>query len=118
MIVPNGVKQNSSEVFYILDPDTGGAETFSVPLSADGLAPATYWGTRTPLEWPTYDALKNMTTTEFMDYVNSLAAERGRAPPNSVAFKNSLLMDETMDFWTFVASLGLKELATPPLGKH
>lgn len=116
LIVPNGVIQNSSDVFAILDPDTGGAATFSVKLSADGSAPATYWGARTPLLWDTYNALKIMTVQEFKAYVDQLSIERGRQPVGSVtAFKNSLLMDETMGFWEFVAANGLQPVQSGEL---
>jgi hypothetical protein len=47
LVVSNGVLANSSDVFGILDPDTGGASTFTVPLSANGQLPATDWACRT-----------------------------------------------------------------------
>ena len=113
LIVSNGVLQNSSDVFGILDPDTGGARTFSVKLNATGLAtdPVTHWGCRTMLEESTVDALQNMTTTQFQNYVNSLATSRGRTQlASSVAFKNNVQMDSTMSFWDFATSLGLKRI--------
>lgn len=116
LILANGVKVNGSDVFNILDPDSGGAATFSVPLSADGSEPPTYWGARTMLEEATHNALKNMSTTEFKAYVDQLAAQRGRSPVGSItAFKNSLLMDDTMSFWQFVASKGLRRIETEAL---
>lgn len=112
MIVPNGVLQNSSDVFTILDPDTGGAATFNVPLSADGQLPATYWGTRTALQDTTYNALVNMNVTQFKAYVDQKAAETGRSPVGSVtAFKNSVMID-LGDFWAFVAAQGLQLIQT------
>lgn len=111
LIIPTGVKLNGSDVFNILDPDSGGAETFSVPLSADGLAPATYWGARTFLEDDTHNALTNMTTTQFKAYVDAKAAQRGRTPVGSItAFKNALLIDSG-DFWAFATANGLKRVA-------
>ena len=113
LIVPNGVLQNSSDVFGILDPDTGGAKTFSVKLNATGLAsdPVTYWGCRTMLEESTVNALQNMTTTQFQTYVNTLAQARGRSQlASSVAFKNAVQMDNTKSFWDFATSLGLKRI--------
>jgi hypothetical protein len=112
MLVPVGVIQNSSDVFSILDPDSGGSATFTVRLSANGLEPATYYGARTMLEQSTVNALTTMSTTQFMDYVNQLAAQRGRNPVGSVtAFKNSLLMGQG-DFWAFVAANGLQRIVT------
>ncbi len=109
MIIPTGVKTNGTDVFAILDPDSGGNKTFSAALSADGLAPATYWGARTYLEDATYNALKNMTVTQFKAYVDQVSAQRGRTPVGSVtAFKNSLLMDDTLGFYAFATANGLK----------
>lgn len=113
MIVPHGVLQNSSDVFNILDPDSGGTGTFTVPLSASGVAPATHWGARTLLEETTVHALTSMTVQQFKAYVDQLATQRGRTPVGSItAFKNSLLISEG-DFWSFIASNGL-QLIPPP----
>ena len=108
MIVQASVLANSSEIFAVLDPDTGGAATFSVALSPSGNANATAYGCRTYLEDRTYNALKNMNTTEFKAYCDQIAAERGRVAPNNVtAFKNGVVLDEG-DFWSFVEAQGLK----------
>lgn len=113
LIVSNGVLKNSSDVFNILDPDTGGAATFSVKLSANGLEPPTHWGCRTMLEEATYNALVNMTVQQFKAYVDQLSAQRGRAPVGSItAFKNDVQIDAG-DFWAFVASLGLQLIQVP-----
>lgn len=113
LIIPNGVKQNGADVFAVLDPDSGGAATFSVALSADGNLPATYWACRTLLQAQTYNALTQMDTTTFKNYVNSLAVTEGRGQVSGVSFKNSLQIDSG-DFWTFIASLGLKPVQTAP----
>ncbi len=114
IIVSNGVLKNSSDVFYILDPDVGGADTFSVPLnvSGDSVDDVTHWGCYTPLPIEVRDALLNMTTTEFKAYIDQLAAERGREPVGSVtAFKNDAQTGgEDASFWTFIASLGLQRV--------
>lgn len=110
LIVSAGVLANSSDVFAILDPDSGGAATFSVRLSANGLEPVTHWGARTQLLEATFDALTTMTTTQFKAYVDQVAAASGRTPVGSVtAFKNNVQIDGG-NFWTFVASLGLKRI--------
>lgn len=108
MIIAESVKNNSAEIFGVLDPDTGGAATFSVALSPSGNANATHYACRTYLEDRTYNALKNMNVTEFKAYCDQIAAERGRVAPNNVtAFKNGVVLDEG-DFWSFVAAQGLK----------
>jgi hypothetical protein len=115
VIVPTGVLQNSSDVFAILDPDAGGAATFSVPLSADGLDPPTYYGAYTLLEDATYVALTQMTTQEFKTYLDTLADQRGRAQLSSAtAFKNSVQISGAgEDFWSYIAGLGLQRINPP-----
>jgi hypothetical protein len=110
LVIDNGVKQNSSDVFNILDPDSGGGNTFSVGLSASGLAPVTSWACRTPLEVDTYNALKNMTVTQFKAYVDQLQVLRGRAAVGSItAFKNNLrIYDAGQTFAQVLALEGLK----------
>ncbi len=112
LIVPAGVLQNSSDVFTILDPDSGGAGTFKVPLSASGLAPVTHYAARTMLEAETHVALTSMTVQQFKAYVDEVSAARGRQPIGSVtAFKNSLVIGEG-NFWTFIAAQGLKLISS------
>jgi hypothetical protein len=117
MLVPVGVLQNSSDVFAILDPDSGGAATFSVRLSPNGLEPVTFRGASTYLLADTHNALRNMTVTQFKTYVDQVAAQRGRTPVGSVtAFKNALLMGEIgQDFWAFCTANGLRPVASPAL---
>lgn len=112
LVVSNGVLKNSSDVFNILDPDVGGANTFTVPLSADGTGDPTHWAAYTPLQSATRDALLNMTTTEFKAYIDQLAQERGREPVGSItAFKGNLQMSaENESPWDFIASLGLQRI--------
>jgi hypothetical protein len=114
LLIPAGVKQNSSDVFNILDPDSGGSATFGVQLSESGAAPATYFGARTMLEEATIDALRTMTTTQFKAYVDQLSVVRGRNPVGSItAFKGAIVIDENPDFWAFVTARGLKPVIVP-----
>lgn len=114
MIVSEAIKKNSSDVFSILDPDSGGAETFSVALSPSGGANATHWGTRTHLEEETLNALTTMNIPEFKAYVDQVSTVRGRTPLGSVtAFKNGVTLDQTMGFWEFATSQGLQAVAAP-----
>ena len=107
LIIPNGVKQNGADCFEIIDPDSGGAVTFSVALRTKGTTGgATHWGANTPLLEASYDALLNMTTTQFKNYVNGL--EEGKSV-SGASFKNSLLMGEPGgDFWSFVDASNLE----------
>ena len=112
MVVANGVLQNSSDVFNILDPDSGGAATFSVPLSEDGTGDPTHWAANTVLQAETYDALENMSVQEFKDFVNLKADEFGRDPIGSVtAFKNNVQIGAAnQNPFEFIASLGLQRI--------
>lgn len=127
VIIPNGVKQNSSDVFAILDPDSGGAATFNIPFSANGIDPPTHWGTFTLLEQATYDALK-LSTTQFKAYLDALAQQRGRNQlASAVAFKNNVVIRNTVtvddgqggtveapaNLEQVAASLGLKRIYPP-----
>lgn len=115
LVISNGVLQNSADVFNILDADTVGAKTFSVRLSNDGGATLTHWAAYTTLEPATYDALKNMTVTQFKAYVDQMATQKGRTPVGSVtAFKGSLQMSEAdANPWAYIASLGLVQWNDP-----
>jgi hypothetical protein len=46
LAISAGVLKVGDDVFKILDPDSGGANTSSVALSATGLVPATHCGAR------------------------------------------------------------------------
>ena len=113
LVISNGVYLNASDVFNILDDDTGGANTFSVRLNASGLGtdPVTHWATRTPLTPEVHNALTNMTVQQFKSFVDAQAALKGRTPVGSVtAFKNNLQISEG-DFFEFIGSLGLKMMS-------
>lgn len=101
LIIPNGVKNNGSDCFAIIDPDAGGAATFSVPLRTKGTTGgATHWGANTPLLEASYLALRDMSTNQFKAYVNSLKPGKS---VGGASFKNSLLMGEPGgNFWAFV----------------
>lgn len=110
LVISNGVLQNSSDVFNILDPDSGGASTFRVKLNATGnqIDPVTYWAAYTYLEPSTVVALIQYDNTQLKTYVNELAAVRGRTPVGSItAFPNSLQI-QLGDPWGFLQTLGLQ----------
>lgn len=112
--VSNGVLKNSSDVFHILDPDVGGADTFSVPLNASGdpSDDTTHWAAYTPLPVEVRDALLYMSTSEFKAYIDQRAAELGREPVGSTtSFQNNVqFSEENENIWNFIASLGLQRV--------
>lgn len=111
LVIPDGQKANANATWAILDPDSGGTKTFSVPLSASGTNPPTHWGTRTVLEQATYDALTTMTNTQFKAYVDTLAGQRKRTTVGAVGFKSSLAIDTAgTGFYDYIATLGLQRI--------
>ena len=110
LVISNGVAQNGADVFSVLDPDSGGASTFSVLLSANGAEPASHRAAYTYLMPATHNALTTMNVTQFKAYVDQVAAERGRTPVGSVtAFKNNVQISQAgASPWAFIASLGLQ----------
>ena len=112
LVVANGILKNSSDVCNILDPDSGGASTFTVPLSEDGTGDPTHWAANTVLQADTHNALTTMSTQEFKDFVNLKAQEFGREPIGSVtAFKNNVEIGQAQQSpWEFIASLGLQRI--------
>lgn len=115
LVISNGVYKNASDVFNILDDDTGGANTFTVKLNSTGLAAdgVTHWACRTPLKPEVHNALANMTVTEFKAFVDAQATIKGRTPVGSVtAFKNNIQINQG-SFWDFIASLGLRIVDQP-----
>lgn len=109
LIIPNGVLQNGSDCFELIDPDSGGQATFSVPLRLKGeTGGATYWGASTQLLQTAYDALTTMTTAEFKNYLNTLKPGKTVA---GAAFKNSLLIGAPgQRFWSFVAANNMERV--------
>lgn len=114
LVVSSGVLANSSDVFGILDPDSGGASTFTVPLSANGQLPASDWACRTHLKAETHNALTSMNTTQFKAYVDQVAASY--TPPRTTvgsvtAFKNNVRISALgADPSAYLASLGLQRI--------
>ena len=109
LVISNGVYKNASDVFNVLDDDSGGARTFSVRLSSDGGATVTHRGACTPLPVDVDNALRNFTTQQIKDFVNAKATQKGRTPVGSItAFPNNLVMSEPgADPLAHIASLGL-----------
>lgn len=109
LVISNGVYQNASDVFNVIDPDSGGVDTFSVKLSNDGGTTLTHWAAYTPLAVDVENALRNMTTTQFKAFVDQKATELERTPVGSItAFKGSLQMgQQNQNPWEFINSLSL-----------
>ena len=109
MVISNGVFLNGSDVFNILDADTGGRDTFSVKLSNDGGVTLTHWAAYSTLAPDVLNALTNMTVTQFKAFVDAEAVRKERQPAGSItAFKNNIQISAAnASPWAYVASLGL-----------
>ena len=109
--VTEAAKNNGGEVFNILDDDTGGVNTFSVALSPNGQSNATHYGANFyEMDAALYNALKNMTVTQFKAYVDAeMLKKPGRTYSGSVTqFKNGLTITQGVDFHDFIAANNLK----------
>lgn len=91
-VISNAQKIKANEVWDLIDSDTGGVRTFSVPLSPSGNTP-TAWGTNTMLERECYDALRGsdngdgtyteLTNAEFSAFLAMRSDKLGRTVPAS-----------------------------------
>lgn len=76
MIVPGGLRDLGNRIAAVFDPDTGGAETFSVPCSQDGQEPATHYATSVPIQSEHVSLLAN--PEMFYAAMVYLGQQRGR----------------------------------------
>lgn len=110
LIIPASAAESAAACFAILDQDTGGAGTFDIALQLKGGTEVTHWGTYTPLAPATHAALRDMTATELLSYVNAL--KPGQTTTDA-SFVDSLLMGEPGDdFWAVVDANGLEAWGT------
>ena len=123
MSISNTLKTKANEVWNLIDRDTGGTRTFSVPLSPSGSPNPTAWGTMTLLERECYEALKGrdngdgtftpLTNAEFTAFLNARSAKLGRPiPSNANSFRPQFKIGvEGQDFDAFLAANGLQRVA-------
>lgn len=107
MVIPDVVKADTDAIFAILDPDVGGADSFTVPLSSNGTS-ITHWGCYTRMIRDSYVALTTFSNNDFKTYVDGLKPDNTVPLGTIQSFKQRVeLGGENEDFWQFVASLGL-----------
>ena len=107
IIIPDGAKNNADAVFSILDPDSGGAASFSSPVALLGNPLLRVgWASYSQMEQETFDALTGLSNNAFLSYVNALATERGRLAVGSVLqFKNAAIVGVPGEgFWEFLTT--------------
>lgn len=108
IIIPANVKPDTDAIFSILDPDVGGADSFTVPLSSDGGKSITHWATYTRLIQESYTALTTFSNNAFKNYVDSVKPDNSVPLGRVQSFKQNVRIGaEGQDFWEFVAAQGL-----------
>jgi hypothetical protein len=101
-------KSIAEDVGRIIDPDLGGAFTFSVGLSSDGNEPATHYACRTYLSEQTHQALTQLDAAQLKVLLDQMATDRGRDPVGDIAgWPYSLVIDDG-DFYQFIQTQGLQ----------
>ena len=123
MSISDTLKTKANEVWNLIDPDQGGANTFSVPLSPSGSPNPTACGTMTLLERERYDALAGtpqpdgsrvaLTNAEFTAFLQARSVKLGRPiPSNANSFRPQFKIGvEGQDFDAFLAASGLQRVA-------
>lgn len=108
IIIPANVKPDTDAIFSILDPDVGGANSFTVPLSSDGGNSITHWAAYTRMIQNSYTALTTFSNNDFKNYVDDLKPDNSVPLGTIQSFKQRVLLGaEGQDFWEFVAAQGL-----------
>jgi hypothetical protein len=120
-------KTKASEVWNLIDPDQGGTDTFSVPLSPSGGNNPTAWGTLTMLERECYDALAGtlqpdgvtrvpLTNAQFDAFLAMRHAKfpDRPIPSNAGSFRPQFKIGvEYQEFDGFLSEHGLQRVALP-----
>ena len=103
----------AADMGRVIDIDSGGINTFTVPLSLTGSLPATHWGCRTYMTPQTKGMLISSTAQQLKDTLDVVADSRGR-PRITHPLDNwprSLILDDG-DFYDLITSLGLQRIQT------
>lgn len=112
-VIPAINKSDADAVFATMDPDFGGAGSFSVPLNATGAGNPTHWGSYGPVETGAYAALTG-TNAALKAYLDSRPAKSGITPPSLgvvQSFKQTALLGAPgQNFWAFLTANGLKRV--------
>lgn len=117
IIIPAKEKPDADAVFGTLDPDVGGANSFTVALTSNGNT-LSDWGAYSRMTQDSYNALTTMDNNQFKNYLDSLPdpvdANGDPAPElrptlgQVQSFKQNVILGaEGQDFWEVVAANGL-----------
>ena len=110
LIIPADILDASNRLSAIIDPDTGGAETFTIGFSADGSEPASHYGTQSMVA-PQYVQLLQLGDPAYVQAaLEALATEYGRDMPTTEdcgAFTAAVIVRPGEDLMSVAAELGL-----------
>ena len=110
LIIPADILDESNRLSAIIDPDTGGAETFTIGFSSDGFEPASHYGTQSMMA-PQYVELLQLGDPVYVQgALEMLATEYGREPPvteDCVVFTAGVIVRPGEDLMSVAAELGL-----------
>lgn len=112
IVIPAAAQARAAQVLDVLDPDMGGALTFSVALSATGAEPATHYGCAGVVD---VQAMREQAAAAFRTWIDAQADEKGRKRPGSLSgFKTAVKISrDEQDFDDFIFSLGLRRVVSP-----
>lgn len=110
LIIPAAIADAANRLSAIIDPDTGGANTFAIGFSADGAEPITHYGTQSMMA-PQYVELLQLGDSAYVQgALEMLATEYGRDMPTTedcVAFTAAVIVRPGEDLMAVAAELEL-----------
>ena len=113
LIIPADILDAANRLSAIIDPDTGGATTFTIGFSADGSEPATHYGTQSMVA-PQYVQLLQLGDPAYVQAaLEALATEYGRDMPTTedcAAFTAGVIVRPGEDLISVAGELGLVRL--------
>ena len=113
-IIPAPLTEIAAHVGRALDPDTGGAQSFGIALSATGSAPATHYALDTPCDSEFAQAAPRLLDAALLhgsicrDYAARWPDVETPAVETVAAFCNSCVLVVDSDLFTVLADNGLQ----------
>ena len=110
LLIPADILDAANRLSAIIDPDTGGANTFTIGFSADGSEPVSNYGTQSVMA-PQYVQLLQLGDPAYVQAaLEALATEYGREPPTTEdceVFTAGVIVRPGEDLMSVAAELGL-----------
>jgi hypothetical protein len=80
--IPVAVMDQANRIGAVIDPDTGGAETFMANASADGTSPATHCLCGVSVTEGTAQLIRSLDADQWHGALSQMATDRGRTAPS------------------------------------